>query len=935
MPTLIFPLSLLTTLPQTNSSSSSSRTGHVRRDDYLANLCQLLIEAILFFNPAVWWISRQMRIEREACCDALAINLVPDRAAYAHALAHVAEQRLLTPKTALAFAADQNPSSLKDRIQRLLIPGYRPSMRLTWTALFGSLLLGSALLILSALGTQWTVHAAAKLLSPQERIARIEKSMQDLGQTFQDSIRDELKIPFQATVKTADGSPLPAERSANFTLINRSQKSSSIIYIAPNGLCTNSLPRGTLFFSACAEGYAPGRIGPINTRSSNRVEGLELVLDRGFPITIHLTDADSRNPIPDADIAAAFYLPSRADGNISNPIHIKTDSRGNAVLEHCGTLLLVARVQKEGYETVEKEVDTLTPNQVLEISTRPALAIAGTVLEKSTSKPLAGASIYVLHSDNALSVHSVTPWEPSSPLATTDAEGKFQLAQLPRQGRYELLIQADGYRQAVISKVTAGQTNLQVSLTPPTVLHGKVTGDLSALSKSRSKPDLHYSVVYTINGLNLGSYGDSVPLDIKDGVGYFELTNYSAGDLDFSSSFGGYNENARAEFYPRDSSNTDVSIVLETPATPPKTRKVIVRFQSQQNISPKGTVFLDLPLRTPNSSARKEIEIQNGEVQFDSPVGHEFYLQPGHMVGYWFDRFWNIHVDDLPGPLVTNVNVIPAGAMYAQTRNPDNSLASDVMFSVKEVKPSPLRSSGLPAIPLPDGFSSGPRKFVATPLPLGGTYQILTWRKNNFAVSEHILLTEENPDYHIDLQLKNGVPLPGQILSNSGEPVAGASVVTYFHCEGSGFGGGPIFTDENGRFTAEDCSPTQGEYSLEVHSPGFMAEQVKVDFNKLPIIITLQPGLKLSGRVIEIGSKRPLIHARVHAFAKEAKYPQLTTLTDEQGNFTFDEMSSVSYNIWVEGGSSYNWVEGGSSRSGFPFLKPGQAAPATIEVNVR
>jgi beta-lactamase regulating signal transducer with metallopeptidase domain len=77
VPTLIFPLSLLTTLPANQLQLIIlHELAHVRRDDYLANLCQLLIEAILFFNPTVWWISRQMRIEREACCDALAHGLV-------------------------------------------------------------------------------------------------------------------------------------------------------------------------------------------------------------------------------------------------------------------------------------------------------------------------------------------------------------------------------------------------------------------------------------------------------------------------------------------------------------------------------------------------------------------------------------------------------------------------------------------------------------------------------------------------------------------------------------------------------------------------------------------------------------------------------------------------------------------------------------------
>ena len=50
------------------------------------------------------------------------------------------------------------------------------------------------------------------------------------------------------------------------------------------------------------------------------------------------------------------------------------------MLEHCGPLRLVARAEKEGYEIVQKEVETLTTNQVLEISTRHAArAITGTV----------------------------------------------------------------------------------------------------------------------------------------------------------------------------------------------------------------------------------------------------------------------------------------------------------------------------------------------------------------------------------------------------------------------------------------------------------------------------------------------------------------------------------------------------------------------------
>lgn len=162
VPTLILPLSLFTTLTPTQIQFVLlHELAHIRRGDYLANLFQLLAEAFWFFNPAVWWISHQIRREREACCDALAIELSDAPADYARTLVHVAEN-ILQPAPAAATAFDdtgREPSSLADRVQRLLIPGYRPALRLTWRAMLTSLLVGTTLLVLSALGTRNTVGA--------------------------------------------------------------------------------------------------------------------------------------------------------------------------------------------------------------------------------------------------------------------------------------------------------------------------------------------------------------------------------------------------------------------------------------------------------------------------------------------------------------------------------------------------------------------------------------------------------------------------------------------------------------------------------------------------------------------------------------------------------------------------------------------------------
>lgn len=166
VPTLILPLSLLTTLsPEQLRFILLHELAHIRRGDYLANLFQLFAEALLFFNPAVWWLSHQVRREREACCDALAIELSGAPADYARTLVGVAETMLNpSPAAAPAFGNEREPSSLADRVQRLLVPGYRPSLRLTWRAMLAALVTGGVLLSLLAAGTRETVAATASLL---------------------------------------------------------------------------------------------------------------------------------------------------------------------------------------------------------------------------------------------------------------------------------------------------------------------------------------------------------------------------------------------------------------------------------------------------------------------------------------------------------------------------------------------------------------------------------------------------------------------------------------------------------------------------------------------------------------------------------------------------------------------------------------------------
>ncbi len=89
---------------------------HIRRFDYVANLLQSAIEALMFYHPGVWWIGKRIRAERENCCDDLAIAACGDRVVYARALTALEELRSGYPR--FAMAATSGP--LLSRVRRLL-----------------------------------------------------------------------------------------------------------------------------------------------------------------------------------------------------------------------------------------------------------------------------------------------------------------------------------------------------------------------------------------------------------------------------------------------------------------------------------------------------------------------------------------------------------------------------------------------------------------------------------------------------------------------------------------------------------------------------------------------------------------------------------------------------------------------------------------------
>ncbi|PQO47932.1 M56 family metallopeptidase [Blastopirellula marina] len=154
-PIVVTPSALLTGLTVAEVECLlAHELAHIRRHDFLVNLLQSAVETLLFYHPAIWWISRQIRFEREQICDEIAIAAVGDRVTYGKALLSVASA---APVEALALAAGD--SDLKRRIQRIF--GITPSPVLGKAKLLGAIVSGLLILIGFSCAVIWNAAPTA------------------------------------------------------------------------------------------------------------------------------------------------------------------------------------------------------------------------------------------------------------------------------------------------------------------------------------------------------------------------------------------------------------------------------------------------------------------------------------------------------------------------------------------------------------------------------------------------------------------------------------------------------------------------------------------------------------------------------------------------------------------------------------------------------
>lgn len=118
-PVILFPIGMINQLDiKETEAILAHELAHFVRNDIWVNVLQTVIEALLYYHPAIWWISTNIRVERENCCDEMAVNYIGNNLLYAKTLVKIQELSQTSPSLALNFS--QKNSFFSNRIKKIL-----------------------------------------------------------------------------------------------------------------------------------------------------------------------------------------------------------------------------------------------------------------------------------------------------------------------------------------------------------------------------------------------------------------------------------------------------------------------------------------------------------------------------------------------------------------------------------------------------------------------------------------------------------------------------------------------------------------------------------------------------------------------------------------------------------------------------------------------
>ena len=437
-PTILLPASALSGLRvEELELILAHELAHIKRYDMWINLLQRLAEAILFFNPAIWYLSRRISTLREYCCDEMTCNTntasTPNRRIqYATALLRVVE--LAKPEStnshdlASLAANGRSPSEVRRRVARLFGEPLREPVRFSRgmglaLGLFATLLLCSPVL--------WSTRADMNT-EQQENNRSEEKSESDTS-----TISDNTPRLFRLNVVGPDGKPVPhvsVEIRTSPAPTAKQIRRGKFIRTATYGpfaetdkqgrleIMLNEIPK-RFNLSIKKPGYGPyWAEWSSHDHPSSIPNEFTAKLDKGWSAGGIVVDSEGK-PVEGVRIKPSVNFKKRpgVTSKLGVGTRIKTDAKGawrfdlipdskkyvHVVLDHADYQALRIPLQRDKYEIKLSE----KPTAIIKLNR--GLTVSGTVTDE-TGKPIPDALVRTKYLNDERE-------------AKTDQQGKYLL----------------------------------------------------------------------------------------------------------------------------------------------------------------------------------------------------------------------------------------------------------------------------------------------------------------------------------------------------------------------------------------------------------------------------------------------------------------------------------------------------------------------------
>lgn len=207
-PVVLIPLSAVTHMPvEQLEAILAHELAHIRRHDYLVNVFQSFIEALFFYHPFVWMIQKRIRMERENCCDDIALSYSGKKITYIKALTLIQDIPAVYRFQVQTIGSDKY--QLLNRIKRII---KREKMKTNLRdKLLAGFIMASAIIII-------LFNTGAKFISFNSRPVEIPSGEQNVQLNNMSSVPS---IPELVPVVTMfpDVAPSPdADRDTSFKI---------------------------------------------------------------------------------------------------------------------------------------------------------------------------------------------------------------------------------------------------------------------------------------------------------------------------------------------------------------------------------------------------------------------------------------------------------------------------------------------------------------------------------------------------------------------------------------------------------------------------------------------------------------------------------------------------------------------------------------------